>query len=250
MVLRKIFMVLAGLLFLPPLYAGQVGDSETATNDAGQEAAGSSMEQPAGERRDSLHEVIREPVELDNMPVYPGISQHDEAMEQRHEAVRSRHQQRIEAARQQQEERIALTRKRQEDRLEKFLKQQEERQKQVEQRHEAMRNRAEEEHNYLIKHHEEMLEQELQSKIEFANYHENLRKNAEERRKKVAAFRARMRDMTVEERREYMDMHREELFGPGSQAWPSGLSEADRYAARRGPPPRFRPPPAPEMPSE
>ena len=229
---KSIMYALVSILVALPVYAEE--PAPAATTDV----TGKQMAEP-----NPLEERIRAYRESFERRAAAQSGQQSEEMRKHHEAMEAKRAQYMEAVRKQREERAAQWREAMRNyrdvQLNVWLRRQEDRQTRAAARHEALRNKAEEEHNYLVQHHEEMLDQMLRERVDFANRQEKIRKQADNRRKKLAVIRATVKDMTPEERWAYMEEHRADLFteSAGMHGRSAPPMHPHRAPARPVPPP-------------
>jgi hypothetical protein len=131
------------------------------------------------------------------------------------------------------------------EKVEKYLKQREERLAEIARRYDEKRQSIASERDYLVDHHQELLQMAIDRKEAMIKREEDMRNEAEERKARIAAFLSAMEDMTPQERHNYISEHYKEMFErtdelPG--AYPGGSLARPPYGEN----PYSRTPPAPQ----
>ena len=117
------------------------------------------------------------------------------------------------------------------EKVENYLKQREERLAEIAKRYDEKRQSIASERDYLVDHHQELLQMAIDRKDAMIKHQEDMRNEAEERKARLAAFLTAMEDMTPQERHNYINQHYKEMFertdelpgvypGGGSQVGP------------------------------
>jgi hypothetical protein len=98
------------------------------------------------------------------------------------------------------------------EKVENYLKQREERLEELAKQYDEKRQSIASERDYLVDHHQELLQMAIDRKEALLKRQEDLRNEAEERKARLAAFLSAMEDMTPQERHNYINQHYKEMF--------------------------------------
>ena len=135
------------------------------------------------------------------------------------------------------------------EKVENYLKQREERLAEIAKRYDEKRQSIASERDYLVDHHQELLQMAIDRKEVMIKRQEDMRNEAEERKARLAAFLSAMEDMTPQERHNYINQHYKEMFEgkderPG--AYPGGSQAGPLARPPYGENPYSRTPPDPQ----
>jgi len=135
------------------------------------------------------------------------------------------------------------------EKVENYLKQREERLAEIARHYDEKRQSIASERDYLVDHHQELLQMAIDRKEAMIKRQEDMRNEAEERKARLAAFLSAMEDMTPQERHNYIDQHHKEMFEgkderPG--AYPGGSQAGPLARPPYGENPYSRTPPDPQ----
>jgi hypothetical protein len=135
------------------------------------------------------------------------------------------------------------------EKVENYLKQREERLAEIAKRYDEKRQSIASERDYLVDHHQELLQMAIDRKEAMIKREEDMRNEAEERKARLAAFLSAMEDMTPQERHNYINQNYKEMFErtdelPG--AYPGGSQAGPMSMPPYGENPYSRTPPAPQ----
>ena len=135
------------------------------------------------------------------------------------------------------------------EKVENYLKQREERLAEIARRYDEKRQSIASERDYLVDHHQELLQMAIDRKEAMIKREEDMRNEAEERKARLAAFLSAMEDMTPQERHNYINQNYKEMFErtdelPG--AYPGGSQAGPLSRPPYGENPYSRTPPAPQ----
>jgi hypothetical protein len=98
------------------------------------------------------------------------------------------------------------------EKVENYLKQREERLEEIARRYDERRQSIASERDYLVDHHQELLQMAIDRKDAMIKREEDLRNEAEERKARLASFLSAMEDMTPQERYNYINQNYKEMF--------------------------------------
>jgi hypothetical protein len=98
------------------------------------------------------------------------------------------------------------------EKVENYLKLREERLAEIAKQYDEKRQSIASERDYLVDHHQELLQMAIDRKEAMIKRQEDLRNEAEERKNRMAAFLSAMEDMTPQERHNYINQHYKEIF--------------------------------------
>jgi hypothetical protein len=98
------------------------------------------------------------------------------------------------------------------EKVENYLKQREERLEEIARRYDEQRQSIASERDYLVDHHQELLQMAIDRKEAMIKRQEDMRNEAEERKARLAAFLSAMEDMTPQERHNYINKNYKEMF--------------------------------------
>jgi hypothetical protein len=135
------------------------------------------------------------------------------------------------------------------EKVENYLKQREERLAQIAKQYDEQRQSIASERDYLVDHHQELLQMAIDRKEAMIKRQEDLRNEAEERRTRTAAFLSAMEDMTPQERHNYINEHYKEMFERTDElsgAYPGGPQVGPMVRPPYGENPYSRLPAAPQ----
>jgi hypothetical protein len=135
------------------------------------------------------------------------------------------------------------------EKVENYLKQREERLAEIAKRYDEQRQSIASERDYLVDHHQELLQMAIDRKEAMIKRQEDMRNEAEERKARLAAFLSAMEDMTPQERHNYINQNYKEMFErtdevPG--AYPGGSQTGPLASPPYGENPYSRTPPTPQ----
>jgi len=131
------------------------------------------------------------------------------------------------------------------EKVENYLKQREERLAEIARRYDERRQSIASERDYLVDHHQELLQMAIDRKEAMIKREEDMRNEAEERKARLAAFLSAMEDMTPQERHNYINQNYKEMFERTDEL--PGASQAGPLARPPyGENPYSRTPPAPQ----
>jgi hypothetical protein len=135
------------------------------------------------------------------------------------------------------------------EKVENYLKQREERLEEIAKRYDERRQSIASERDYLVDHHQELLQMAIDRKEAMIKREEDLRNEAEERKARLAAFLSTMEDMTPQERYNYINQNYKEMFERSDEpsgAYPGGSPAGSLARPPYGENPYSRPPQAPQ----
>jgi hypothetical protein len=176
----------------------------------------------------------------------------DQEMEQRIKAYRELYDERkLETLKQLEEarRRFEARERAYAEKVEKYLKQREERLAEIARQYDEKRQSIASERDYLVDHHQELLQMAIDRKEAMIKRQEDLRNEAEERKARMAAFLSAMEDMTPQERHNYINQHYKEMFERTDDlpsAYPGGPQAMPMQRPPYGENPYARPPVAPQ----
>ena len=131
------------------------------------------------------------------------------------------------------------------EKVENYLKQREERLAEIARRYDERRQSIASERDYLVDHHQELLQMAIDRKEAMIKRQEDMRNEVEERKARLAAFLSAMEDMTPQERHNYISQNYKEMFERTDEL--PGASQAMPLARPPyGENPYSRTPPAPQ----
>ena len=135
------------------------------------------------------------------------------------------------------------------EKVERYLKQREERLAEIAKRYDEKRQSIASERDYLVDHHQELLQMAIDRKEAMIKRQEDMRNEVEERKARLAAFLSAMEDMTPQERHNYISQNYKEMFErtdelPG--AYPGGSQAGPLARPPYGENPYSRTPTAPQ----
>ena len=131
------------------------------------------------------------------------------------------------------------------EKVENYLKQREERLAEIARRYDERRQSIASERDYLVDHHQELLQMAIDRKEAMIKREEDMRNEVEERKARLAAFLSAMEDMTPQERHNYISQNYKEMFERTDEL--PGASQAMPLARPPyGENPYSRTPPAPQ----
>jgi phytoene dehydrogenase-like protein len=176
----------------------------------------------------------------------------DQEMEQRIKAYRELYDERkLETLKQLEEarRRFEARERAYAEKVENYLKQREERLEEIAKHYDEKRQSIASERDYLVDHHQELLQMAIDRKEAMIQRQEEMRNEAEERKARLSTFLSAMEDMTPQERHNYINQHYQEMFErtdelPG--AYPGGSQAGPLVRPPYGENPYSRIPPAPQ----
>jgi len=131
------------------------------------------------------------------------------------------------------------------EKVENYLKQREERLAEIAKRYDERRQSIASERDYLVDHHQELLQMAIDRKEAMIKREEDMRNEAEERKARLAAFLSAMEDMTPQERHNYINQNYKEMFERTDEL-PGGSQAGPLARPPYGENPYSRTPPAPQ----
>ena len=131
------------------------------------------------------------------------------------------------------------------EKVENYLKQREERLAEIAKRYDERRQSIASERDYLVDHHQELLQMAIDRKEAMIKREEDMRNEAEERKARLAAFLSAMEDMTPQERHNYINQNYKEMFERTDEL-PGGSQAGPLVRPPYGENPYSRTPPAPQ----
>jgi hypothetical protein len=131
------------------------------------------------------------------------------------------------------------------EKVENYLKQREERLEEIAKHYDEKRQSIASERDYLVDHHQELLQMAIDRKEAMIKRQEEMRNEAEERKARLSAFLSAMEDMTPQERHNYINQHYNEIFERTDEL-PGGPQAAPQTRTPYGENPYTRIPPAPQ----
>ncbi len=135
------------------------------------------------------------------------------------------------------------------EKVEAYLKQREERLEQMAKHYDEQRQGIASDRDYLVDHHQELLQMAIDRKEAMIKRQEDLRNEAEERKARLASFLSAMEDMTPQERHNYINDHYKEMFDRSDElpgAYPGGPQSGPLARPPYGENPYSRLPAAPQ----
>jgi hypothetical protein len=131
------------------------------------------------------------------------------------------------------------------EKVENYLKQREERLAEIARRYDERRQSIASERDYLVDHHQELLQMAIDRKEAMIKREEDMRNEAEERKARLAAFLSAMEDMTPQERHNYISQNYKEMF-ERTDEFPGASQAMPLARPPYGENPYSRTPPAPQ----
>jgi|GEM_PF-1856035 len=131
------------------------------------------------------------------------------------------------------------------EKVENYLKQREERLAEIARRYDERRQSIASERDYLVDHHQELLQMAIDRKEAMIKREEDMRNEVEERKARLAAFLSAMEDMTPQERHNYISQNYKEMF-ERTDEFPGASQAMPLARPPYGENPYSRTPPAPQ----
>jgi len=131
------------------------------------------------------------------------------------------------------------------EKVENYLKQREERLAEIARRYDERRQSIAAERDYLVDHHQELLQMAIDRKEAMIKREEDMRNEVEERKARLAAFLSAMEDMTPQERHNYISQNYKEMF-ERTDEFPGAAQAMPLARPPYGENPYSRTPPAPQ----
>jgi len=131
------------------------------------------------------------------------------------------------------------------EKVENYLKQREERLAEIARRYDERRQSIASERDYLVDHHQELLQMAIDRKEAMIKREEDMRNEVEERKARLAAFLSAMEDMTPQERHNYISQNYKEMF-ERTDEFPGAAQAMPLARPPYGENPYSRTPPAPQ----
>jgi hypothetical protein len=131
------------------------------------------------------------------------------------------------------------------EKVENYLKQREERLAEIARRYDERRQSIASERDYLVDHHQELLQMAIDRKEAMIKREEDMRNEVEERKARLASFLSAMEDMTPQERHNYISQNYKEMF-ERTDEFPGASQAMPLARPPYGENPYSRTPPAPQ----